>query len=93
MPDSITDSGAQLRRLLKLSPPESDVRFGSLADIQVRSRHVALPLRADMRGVGINVRFVPLTDIGSTLIDGFSRARSRHKKSPGAGRREKARGG
>ena len=33
MPDPITDSGAQLRRLLKLSPPQSDVRFGSLADL------------------------------------------------------------
>ena len=53
----------------------------------------ALPPEADMLIVGINVCYVPLTDIGSTLIDGFSRARSRHKKSPGAGRREKARGG
>ena len=40
MPDPITDSGAQLRRLLKLSPPESDVRFGSLADIGEQIRDV-----------------------------------------------------
>ena len=29
MPDLITDSGLSFRALLKLSPPESDVRYGS----------------------------------------------------------------
>ena len=60
MPDPITDSGAQLRRLLELSPPESNVRFGSLADIGEEYQGCPLhPPRADMLRVGINACKVP----------------------------------
>ena len=49
MPNLITDSGLSFRALLKLSLHESDVCFGSLADILDRVRAMsALPPRTDV---------------------------------------------
>ena len=39
------------------------VRFGSLADITSGSGMSALPPKADMLIVGINVRYVPIADL------------------------------
>jgi hypothetical protein len=36
--------------------PRADVRFGSLADIEWRLVMSALPPKADVRGVGVDVR-------------------------------------
>ena len=41
----------------------SDFRFGSLADIASRPRHVRYSLKADIRQRGLHVRFVPIADI------------------------------
>ena len=60
--------------------------MGQKRTLASRSGMSALPPKADMFSVEIDVCFVPLTDIGSAVID---RARSRYKGEPR--RREKRR--
>ena len=45
-----------------------NVRFGSLADISERAQRMsALPPKADMFSVKIDVGFVPIADIGTSV--------------------------
>ena len=41
------------------------VRFGSLADIAARSRHVRFAIKADIHQRGLHVRFVPIAEVNS----------------------------
>ena len=51
------------------APRRTDVRIGSLADISERYLAMsALPPKADMLSLGIDVRFVPIADFGCLPI-------------------------